>query len=73
MEKVYKALYPELGGPAKAFVCGVDPSCSDVTRTRIGMIRHLWRKHKVKIQISLDFEKPAPADVVEKELTWLDQ
>lgn len=67
MEKIYKPLYPEHGGPAQGFVCG---SCSDVTRTKIGMMRHLWRKHMIKIQLDMDFEK---VPVKEEELTWLDK
>lgn len=43
-------LYPQYGGPPLAFACG---QCGDVTKTKIGIWRHLWRKHKIKLQREL--------------------
>jgi hypothetical protein len=68
MEKIYKALYPEHGGPAQGFMCG---SCPRVLRTRIGMLRHLWRKHKIKVQLSIDFKDNSKEEL--ESMAWLDQ
>jgi hypothetical protein len=65
MKPIYTALYPEHGGPAKGFLCG---SCPDVTRTRIGMLRHLWRKHRIKVQLKIDLDA-----VTEEQLVELDK
>jgi hypothetical protein len=49
-------LYQADGGPARAFVCGV---CDGVTRTEIGGLCHLWRKHGLKRQMSFAFSESA--------------
>lgn len=43
-------LYPPQGSPALGFMCA---ECGGVTRTQIGAIRHLWRKHRLKLQLTL--------------------
>jgi hypothetical protein len=47
-------LYSHDGGPPKAYQCA---RCNAVTKTAVGIDRHLWQKHKVRLQLDL-FEKP---------------
>jgi hypothetical protein len=68
MPPLYTPLFPESGGQPKAFLCSQGPRCKDVTRTRKGMVLHLWRKHKVKVQLKMDFQQTS-----EEELAWLDK
>ncbi len=49
-------LYLSCGAPARGFLCGI---CRRVTRTQIGGIRHLWRKHRMRFQLLLFDGSPA--------------
>lgn len=51
---VFIPLYPEFGGPPRAYLC---LECQDVTRTKRGMILHLIRAHKIHIQAKLELSK----------------
>lgn len=53
MAAVFIPLYPEFGGPPRAYLC---LECQEVTRTKRGMILHLIRTHKIHIQTSLNLE-----------------
>ena len=64
---LYVPLYLPEGGKPLAFKCGASP-CAAVTRTRRGMLLHLWRKHKIKAQLEMDLDK-----MTEEELSWLDK
>jgi hypothetical protein len=65
MEKIYKPLYPETGGPPLGFACG---RCTDVVRTKKGVLLHLWLKHRVKLQLKIDLDA-----ISEEELVKLDE
>jgi hypothetical protein len=43
-------LYSQDGGPPKAYKC---VRCGAVTKTSVGIDRHLWQKHKVRHQLDL--------------------
>lgn len=64
MADLIEPLYPAAGGPPLAWTCGVD-RCMAVTRTRRGLVTHLWRKHKIKLQGEL-FDKSKPKTPVKK-------
>ncbi len=50
MSKIYRPLYPPEGGPCSGYACG---ECKAVTRTKKGMILHLWTCHGIRIQLRL--------------------
>lgn len=55
---LYTPLYPPYGGPPLGFACLHRPeSCREVTRTLRGIRAHLWRKHKIREQMDLEFSK----------------
>jgi len=67
---VFKPLYPAEGGYPLGYVCQADPEkCRKVVRTRRGMVLHLWRRHKVRLQLEIDLRDTKPAE----DLTWMDQ
>jgi hypothetical protein len=52
-------LYSEDGGEPLAFACGCCPAGKRaVFRTKIGFLRHLWRKHKLREQMTIEFKEP---------------
>lgn len=53
----YIPLYPPEGGAPAAYQCR---QCLTPKRTKKGIISHLWQKHKVRIQLVLDFEATEP-------------
>jgi hypothetical protein len=68
---VFKALYPDDGGRPLGYVCRVDPEvCKKVVRTRRGMVLHLWRRHKVRLQLEIDLRDALP---LKEDLSWMDQ
>jgi hypothetical protein len=50
--RLFIPLFPTEGGPARGFLCGT-LGCGRVTRTMIGLKRHLWRKHHIRPQLDL--------------------
>jgi hypothetical protein len=74
MSGPFIALYPEVGGKPGGFACKFDPSnCQRVTRTKTGMVRHLWRKHKIKLQLEIFFGNMEPkSESPAEDLSWMD-
>ena len=67
---VFVALYESNGGPPHGFLCRVDPkNCQKVVRTRKGINFHLWRKHRVRIQLEMDLLLDRKEY---QDLSWLD-
>lgn len=49
MADLFSALYPREGGAPRAFACN-SANCAGITRTAAGMVKHLWLRHRVRLQ-----------------------
>ena len=66
---VFEALYSKDGGLPLGYICKADPyKCKRVVRTRKGIVLHLWRVHKVRLQLVIDLRDTRPVE----DLTVLD-
>lgn len=58
---MFDPLYPAEGAPCRGFYCRI---CERLTRTRRGMISHLWKRHQLKLQAELPFDSVRKTDEI---------
>jgi hypothetical protein len=59
--KLFEPLYSRDGGPPLGWYCF---ACESVFRTEVGVEKHLWLKHQLKLQTELPLdEAPQPKEL----------
>lgn len=68
---VFEALYSQSGGPPHGYFCRAElDKCKRVVRTRRGMVLHLWRRHRVRLQLEIDLRD---TKLEETDFSWIDE